>query len=491
MSNEVNSLYKEKLKKDTLKNSFWILISKSSNFIIQLIVTILLSRMLTATEFGIVSAVLLFVNFFEIFSIHGIATIIVQRKDIDEDFINCTNFISIVLGFLFFVFVNLEAEFISNLLNVGDIKSIIQWLSLLFILYGFLSVPEALMQRKLKFKEIGIIKIISYTIGYGITGVTLAYQGFGVWALIFANIVNISVTLFAILLVEKNIPRCKVCKKYLNEIIKTASGYSFARIATYIGLQGDNYIVGNRLGAEMLGIYGKAYQFFSMPVSFLGEIFEKALFSTICRIQEDDNEIKYYYLKALNISAIFLLPISCFFVINGKEIITLLLGDNWNEVVIPFQFLSIGLFFRTAYKAGDAVLKAKKKVRLKIQLEVLYAILVILSALLGTLFGINTVAFCVTIVIIFNFIIITYCSNKILNLNFVLCTLSFIPMIGASCIITIILKYINNILNKLFLPDFTIVFLSGIMFLMIQFLIVLIWNFYNGKYGIFKKGDKL
>ena len=153
-----------------------------------------------------------------------------------------------------------------------------------------------------------------------------------------------------------------------------------------------------------------------MPVALIGTALDKVLFPIISKIQNDLFKIKRLYMSSVFLISIITVPLTIIFYLLAPEIINVILGSNWNGVILPFQILSLGLYFRVAYRISDSLLRAKGLVYKRALIQIVYAICVFIGALIGQYYGgINGVAIAIVISIFINYSLLARLSLKCIN----------------------------------------------------------------------------
>ena len=131
--------------------------------------------------------------------------------------------------------------------------------------------------------------------------------------------------------------------------------FTVARVANYIAVNGDNFIVGRFLGAAPLGYYGRAYSLMSAPAYAFGTVLDQVLFPAMAKVQDDMKRLAAAYRRGVALIALLVLPASVAIIFLAPEVIRVVLGPKWGPAVVPFQVLGIGMLFRTSYKMSDSI----------------------------------------------------------------------------------------------------------------------------------------
>src|SRR3989304_3066515 len=245
------------LMRKTTQGIFWVSISTIFLKIINFVIMIILARLLQPEHFGLIAIGLLVINFFDIFRDMGIGTALIYKKNEMDKAANTAFFIFPAAAIILYITAYLASPFISDFFKEPQIESIIKVLSLTFVIWSFASVPFVLLDKNLEFKK-KVIPLIVPKIGYGITAIWLALNGFGVWSLVIGYIfMQILMLITTWPLVEWR-PSYEFDKKTAFELIKYGKEIVGANLIAFLISIVDVSIIGRLLGTENLGYYSIA-----------------------------------------------------------------------------------------------------------------------------------------------------------------------------------------------------------------------------------------
>jgi O-antigen/teichoic acid export membrane protein len=384
---------------------------------VQLLALMALGRLLTPAEFGLMGAATVVIAFSQIVSQVGVGPAIVQRRDLNDTHIRSAFTISGGLGLVLGVVVWFAAPSIAAFYRMPSVEPILRVVALLFPIDGLNTVGKSLLMRALRFRLYVAIDVGSYILGYACIGVLLAWYGYGVWALVAANMLQVALRTVAMYVVTRHSLRPSLNWPASRDLLNFGVGHSLAQFALVLSQQGDNLIVGRWLGPAALGIYGRAYNLMVLPATAFGKIVNRVLFPIMSRVQDERDRLAGGYERALAIVALISLPVSATLWIVAPEFIPALLGPNWTSVVLPFRLFTCGLFFRMSSKVTDACVKAAGAVYPRALIQGIYAVLVVVSALVGQRWGIGGVAVAVSIAMGINWLMMATLGRSVTGLS--------------------------------------------------------------------------
>lgn len=400
----------------TLKAMLWSASGAGGQAVVQLAVMVILARLLTPHEFGVAALALVVVAFSEIFVHLGIAPALIQRSSIDDNLLGTAQVISVLLGIIFCGALLGVAPSLATFFEVPSLHSCLVAIAPVFIIQSLTLVNESLLQRQLNFRTLSGITLVSQLIGFALPAVLFALNGYGELSIILAQLLKV-VTRSLLLVAITTTPVPRISLSAAADLANFGTGFSIAKVFNFIALQADKVIIGKLLGASALGIYTRAYQFVELASNFVGKALDQVLFPAMAKVQSEKQRLAVAYQRCLLSITLLFLPLSIFAIIVSDEIVYFLLGQNWSSVVAPLQLLFVGLFFRTAYKISDSLVRACGAVYRRAWRQAIYAILVLSLGYLGHFRGVEGVAIGVSAAMMANYVMMTSLSRQLIGVG--------------------------------------------------------------------------
>jgi len=405
------------LKDKAAKGFVWIFAGTLSQNILQFISLVFLARLLTPKDFGVVSVAMIVVGLLKIFSELGIAPGIVQRHELKPEDIKTANVLTVSLGFVFGLIVYSLADNIALLFEMPDLVQVIQVLAFILPITGLMVVGQALLQRALLFKKIAMFTFTSYFISNIFVAIPLALNDYGLWSLVYSTLLQYILMLIFIHVTLKESRMYGFSWGSAKALFVYGFGQSLGKLANYLANQGDNMIVGKLLGAEVLGLYSKAYQLMMLPANILGTVIDKVLFPIMSSIQNEKQRLSNAYITALSVVVMVTMPLSAVLVIFAEDIISIIFGQQWIGSAHILQILSLALVFRITYKFSDTLSRAKGSVYKRAWRQGIYAMFVFIGAWFGSTWGAAGVAWGTALAILVNFLLMLQLSQKLIGFS--------------------------------------------------------------------------
>lgn len=389
------------LKKGILVN----FIAKYSNVFAQLIITSILARLLSPSDYGIISVIMIFIVFFNLLGDMGIGPAIIQNKDLQEDDISnifiFTIFISIVLGIAFVFF----SYFIAYIYNdkVYILLGRILCFSIIFNI--LLIVPNSILLKNKKFKIIGISNLITNLIAGSIT-IILAFKGFKYYSLVINSIIQAFFNFLIFFYLSKikiNLSRFNI--KSIQKIGKFSTYQFLFNFLNYFSRNADNILIGKFLGVNQLAYYDKSYRLMLYPIQNLTFVITPVLQPILSDYQDDKDIILTYYLKIVKLLGLMGVFFSVFCFFTAKEIILIMYGQQWIGSISSFRYLAISIGIQMMLSSSGSIFQSTGSADKLFVSGVFVSIITVSCIVIGINFSdINTVSLGILIAYILNFI---------------------------------------------------------------------------------------
>ena len=324
----------------SIKKSVFInAMGKYSSVFFQLIFSAVLSRILTPTEFGVVTVINVFVVFFELFSDLGIGTAIIQNKSLNAQDIQSIFSFTCLLGIGLSLAFTLFSFFIANFYDNNVYIPLGMLFSISILLTSIDVVPNAILMRDKKFISVSIRTVVSCIVGY-VVAIILAFAGFSFYALVIRAIITATFLLLWNLVFSRGAFRFTVNLKSVKKIW-TYSTYQFgASFLNYFQRNLDNILVGKFMGEEALGYYNKSYTLMQYPISYLSHAITPVLHPILSDYQDQKEIIFLQYIRIVQALSLIGVLVAGIFISNASEIVCIMFGKQWELAVEPLRIIS-------------------------------------------------------------------------------------------------------------------------------------------------------
>lgn len=357
--------------KDKVSRGFWwSSIERFSIQGIQFIVGILIARILTPGDYGLMGMIMVFLALSQVLIDSGFSTALIQKKDRTEVDYATVFYFNVVLGILFYLALFGAAPFISRFYQQPQLIPIIRIWGINVIFISLAVVQRAKLTIQVDFKTQAKASFLSVVVS-GIAGIVLAYKGYGVWALVVQTLINNALNTLLLGWYARWIPVC------------TFSGESFLRLFGFgskllgAGLLDTLYkniyplLIGKLFNSAELGYYTRADQFSQLPSSNVTGIIQRVTFPVLCELQEDEEKLKQVYRKFIQMAAWFIFPLMLGLAAVSVPTIRLILTEKWLPAAPMLQLLCVSGMLYPVHALNLNLLNVKGRSDLFFRLEII------------------------------------------------------------------------------------------------------------------------
>jgi O-antigen/teichoic acid export membrane protein len=313
-----------------------------------MVTTVVLARLLSAEDFGLLGMAVVLTGFLGLFKDAGLGAATIQRLEVTQEQISTLFWINGTVGGVLATLTAVLAPVVVAF--YGEPK--LYWVTIVlggtFVFSGLAAQHQALILREMRFVTLAKIEVLSLTISSA-AGVAMALLGWRYWALVAMTLVGSIVSATGAWLANPWIPglprrKCGVRSMLHFGWMATCNG-----LVVFLAWNAHNILLGRFWGADALGLYGRAYQLATLPVQQLNSAVTGVAFSTLSRIQDDPDRLARSFLKGYSLLVSMTIPITISFALFAEEIVHVVLGPKWMEAAPIFRLLApTGLVFALA-----------------------------------------------------------------------------------------------------------------------------------------------
>ena len=432
------------LKKDTAKGFAWATLEKVQSYVIQFLIGIVIARILSPDDFGVVGMLAIFMSISTTLLGSGFTSALIRKQDrTDVDY--CTAFyFNIVIGAILYGVLFFAAPWISKFYSTPILIPVTRVYCISVFINSLTIVQTAKLNIDLNFKIQSLISLIT-TILTGIIGIYLAYKNFGVWALVFQSLGSSIVRCILIWWLAKWRPRLTFSMESFKDLFGFGSKLLVSSIINTIYTNVYTLIIGKVFSPAAVGFFNRANQFAVLPSQITTEIITKVAYPVLSRLQKERDKLLRAYSMILTIPLTLLFPMLVGLAILAEPLVLVLLGEKWLPCVPYLQVLCLGYVFSPLTHINLNLLYVEGRSDLVLKLELIkkpiaFAIL-IASIPLGITWMIIGKACYEFIAFVFN----CYYTGKILNYGFFKQIKQILPIALRSSLMGIIV-YLSTML---------------------------------------------
>ncbi len=402
------------LKQKLKQGGLWNFIGLFSSRGIQILLKLILARILIPEDFGLFATTALIISTFDILKVLGAYQAFIQDRDSDiKKAKNTLFYLNCILDLFVFALIFFSAPIIAKFFTITNpslsiiLSMMIRVLAIQKIIKIFTNVPNATLNKEVKFKTIQIASIIHVLI-YFIVSVILVFSGHGVWSLIYGQLSAIFAESIIIFLAAPFWPNLLIDIKIAKRYIKYGKNLLASSFVNIFVQEGDNAIIGRILGMASLGLYHLAEALVNGIVNGIQAAITPVIFPVFCMIQKNKNKMQRLYFRTFEFSNLIIVPAIGGIMILANDIIRIFLGEKWLATVPIIYVLSIAILLKILVYPAEPFFLAKNKPELIKNLSIInfFAYLILIYPFVR-IWGILGAAY---VIAIFSLIKTTYFS---------------------------------------------------------------------------------
>ncbi|GAB3538517.1 lipopolysaccharide biosynthesis protein [Pontibacter brevis] len=382
---------KEDLKSRSVKGGFITVAGQVVSFALNISSTIVLARLLTPEDYGLVAMVTAVTGFVTIFKDLGLSAAVIQKEQINQQQVSAVFWINVFISLGIALIVSLLAPVLVNFYDEERLFYITLVFSAGIFISGLSLQHNALMKRQMKFQRLAMINTANAFFSI-VCGVLLAWFGFGYWAIVAISVLFPSFNTLALWLVCDWRPSFTLKANDVKSFLKFGAGITGFDMINYFSRNMDNVLIGKFVGSVALGLYTKAYQLLLLPITQLRDPLNGVALPALSTLQNDSGKYRSYYKRFLFTLAFFSMPAVVYMAVFSEELILIVLGDQWIEASSIFRVLALAAFIQPLLSTIGLVMISTGDIKRYFTWGCINAALVVTAFFIGVQWGVDGVA---------------------------------------------------------------------------------------------------
>lgn len=313
---------------------FWKFSERFGTQIVQFVLSIIIARLLTPAEYGIIAILMIFISIATIFVQSGLTSALIQKKDIQVADFSFVFFYSLLLALLLYVVLYFSAPYIATYFSLPDLVPIIRIASVVLFFGAFNSVQTAYASRNMLFRKQFICNFTAALVS-GLVGVLFASKGAGAWALVYQQLtLQICLAILLSVVVSWK-PKFKLSITNAGTLIRFGGGLLGANLIDKLYHNLVGVIIGRKYSSTALALFEKGKQFPLILMDNIDGSIQAVMFPVYSRCQDNPKDLKQLLRRTISMSSYLSFSAMACLAAAGAPLIRFLLGDKWAEC-IPF-----------------------------------------------------------------------------------------------------------------------------------------------------------
>lgn len=404
-------------KNKVISSLIWKFLERGGVQGVQFVLSIILARLVTPEDYGVIAILLVFIQIATVFIQSGFNTALIQKKDSDDLDFSSIFYLSFFVAGILYVLLFFTAPFVANFYQSELLTKLLRVISLTLFFGAVNSVQNAYVSKSMQFRRF-FISSMGAVIGSGIVGIVMAYKGFGVWALVFQQLVRDFLICVILWFTVKWRP------KFIFSLTRVKTLFSFGWKLLVSGLLDTvfrniyNLIVGRIYNKETLGYFNRGHQFPQVIATNLDGSIQSVMLPTLSSHNDNVEEVKRITRRSISMSAFILMPCMFGLAAVAEPLVKVLLTDKWLLCVPFLQLACISYAIYPIQTANLTGINALGRSDIFLKLEIIKKFITVLNIIITIPLGIYAMAVGQVVSAFINSFINAYPNKKLMNYTY-------------------------------------------------------------------------
>ncbi len=437
------------LKNKTFQGIKWSFIDNIAGSGVTFLVGLILARILTPAEFGIIGIVTVFIVISNTIIEGGFSTALIRKFEVTDDDYNTVFYVNLFVSVLFLLFILFFSGQIASFFDEPILEKVLPVMSIMLLLNALTITQRVDLTRRVDFKTLAYISLAA-SIFSGIIGIILALLGFGVWSLAWQQLIRQFINSLLLWLSNKWRPKLRFSTNSFHELFGFGSKILGANLINTIYKNIFNIIIGKIYSVSQLGQYTRAEQFSLILTNNLTTVIQRVSFPILSSLQNDKTQLTMAFKKFTIYSALVTFPLVLGLAAVSKPLIVLLIGEKWIEASLYLQIMCIWGILYPLTNLNINMLNVGGYSNIILKLEVIKKILFLPVLVIGFYFNLVYMLWAAAIYYYIEFIFNSWFSEKYFNYGVIkqakdVSLILFISLFVSGCMWLISLINMSNI----------------------------------------------
>ncbi len=406
------------LKDKAISGVKWNAIGRFSTQGVNFLIGLILARLLSPSDYGVVGMVGIFFAIAQTFIDSGFGSALIRKNDCTDTDYSTAFYFNIVVGLVCCILLCIASPFIADFFNTPILKDLVKVMSLNMLISSFAIVHGAKLTHSIDFKSQSLVNVVTATVSGG-CGILMAYKGLGVWSLVLQNIIGSILRFILLIIITKWYPRRIFSMDSFKELFGFGGKILIASLLHTIYANMTTMLIGKFYSAKDLGYYSRGETLATYPSSSLTGILQSVTYPVLSKIQDDDKHLISSYRKLISMTSLVIFFGMFLLAALAKPLIVTLLTDKWLDAVIYLQVFCFAYMFDHICALNLNILYVKGYSNLVLKLEVVKKTISISMIVAAIPFGVLAICIARALYSQIAILINTYYTGKLFDLGYV------------------------------------------------------------------------
>lgn len=406
------------IKTSVLSGLFWKFGERIAAQLVTFVVSVVLARLLSPSHYGAIAIVNVYIALANVFVTGSFGNSLIQKKDADDKDFSSVLYFNILLSIFIYIIIYLTAPFVSSFFNMGVLCPVFRVLGLRIIVAAVNSVQHAYVAKKMMFKRF-FWSTLGGTIVSGIAGIIMAYQGFGIWALVAQYMTNTTVDTIVLWFTVDFRPKLMFSFKRLKGLFSYGWKLLTSSLLDTGYGQLKSLVIGKMYTSADLAFYNKGVSFPELIVTNINTSIKSVLFPAMSGEQDNKERVKSMMRRSIRISSYIMFPLMMGLALVAESFIKLLLTEKWISCVIYLQLACLVNILTPIQTTNLQAIKALGRSDIFLKLEIIKKIMGFTVLIVVARYGVTAIAISGVVVAVISSVINSYPNKGLLNYSYI------------------------------------------------------------------------
>lgn len=372
----------ESLKHKTVKGASWSFIDSIAGQGIAFLVGLVLARLLTPEEYGLIGIITIFIAVFNSIVDSGFSNALIRKNDAKDKDYNTVFITNLVLSVVLFGALYVSAPAISRFFSQPQLIPLLRVMGIIVIINAFAIIQRTILVKKVDFKTQTKVSLIS-SISSGVVGIGMALNGLGVWSLVGQQISRQFLNSAFLWIYSKWYPKLQFSIQSFKELFSFGWKLLASSLLDTVWREIYQVVIGKYYTPAALGQYTRAQQFASICSSNLNSVVQRVSFPVLSSVQDDKERLKNGYKRIIKVSMLITFTLMLGLAAVAKPLVLALIGEQWLPCVPFLQIICLQMMLYPLHSLNLNMLQVQGRSDLFLKLEIIKKIIAVGPLLLG------------------------------------------------------------------------------------------------------------
>jgi O-antigen/teichoic acid export membrane protein len=360
-------------------------------FVFSTVATIVLARLLTPVDYGLIGMVAILINFVGMFQYLGLSTATVKWSELNHQQVSTLFWVNMALSVAIMLVTIGSGPLLAWFYKEPRLIGITTGYGITILFAGLAIQHEAILTRQMRFTAIVIVEVVALLIGF-VSAVVAAWYGAGYWALVLNQLVMTLITVVGVWVACRWRPGLPARGIGIRSMLSYGGNLTGFNVMTFFSRNLDNALIGKFWGPAQLGVYSRAYQMLLMPMQQINAPLAAVAVPTLSRLADSPERYRVAYLKILEKIVMITMPLAALMIATSDWMVLFLLGPQWRETGRIFMLLGIAAMIQPVTKTAWWLFSTQGRTRELFHWGLLGGAIAIVSIVAGLPWGATGVA---------------------------------------------------------------------------------------------------